>query len=166
MPRVLVIASRNARSASSALIRAAQAWRAWSHTTDVLTAGDHTRTVEAIALRGGMTESTVADLHTRSTARLVLSREVSSDTAAARDAWLLAQVGRGYDWTGAVGAAWMQWRAWDDPSRWWCSEATAVCAATHGLLPISPYIRGVMPTQCVDLLLAAGWEVTSDACQP
>jgi len=31
-----------------------------------------------------------------------------------------------------------------------------------GALTISPYIRGVMPTQCVDLHLAAGWHVVRD----
>lgn len=162
MPRVLVIASRNGRNAGSALIRASQMWRAWSHTSDVLTDGGHTRTVEALALHGGVIESTVADLMTRSTARIVLSREVSSDVAAARDAWLLAQVGTGYDLGGAIGAGWAQWREWDDPSRWYCSELTAAGAVKHGLLTVSPYIRGVMPTQCVDLLLAGGWQVVTD----
>lgn len=162
MARALIIASRNARNIGSAAIRAGQLWRAWSHTADVLTAGDYTQTVEALALSGGVVVRDKAELiDKRSTAHVMLSREVPSDVAAARDAWLLAQVGKPYDWLGAVGAAWLQVREWQDDSRWFCSEGTTTCSVVHGLLPLSPYIRGVMPTQCVDLHLAAGWQVVT-----
>lgn len=160
MPHALVIAARN-RAPGSAVIRLAQGWRAWSHTADVLT-GEPGVTVEALALRGGVVRSTVADLtQHRSSAYITLARELPADALAARDAWLLAQVGRGYDWTGAVGAAWGQMRQWDDPARWWCSEQTCMASSVADALTISPYIRGVMPTQAVDLHLAAGWHVVT-----
>lgn len=158
MPHIVTIASRS-HTIGSAIIRAGQAWRAWSHTADVLTAGGHADTVEALASRGGVVRSTVVDLtQHRASAHICLSREVSSDIAAARDAWLLDQVGIGYDWAGAILAGWAQWREWNRPDLWFCSELSAASAARHGLLNMSPYVRGVMPTQCVDLLLAAGWQ--------
>lgn len=156
MPRIIVIASR-ARTVGSAVIRASQAWRAWSHTSDVITVGGYVETVEALAIPGRVVRRSVADLRQRSSESIVLSREVSSDAAAMRDRLLIEQVGHGYDYTGAALAGWAQWRQWDDPGRWWCSELTAWAAAQIGALQVSPYIRGVMPTQCVDLLLAAGW---------
>lgn len=162
MPHVLIIASRNGRNVGSAAIRAGQLWRAWSHTADVLTAGDYTQTVEALALAGGVVVRDVAELiGRRSTAHVVLSREVSSDVAAARDEWLCDQRGKGYDWLGAVGGAWLQVREWQDDAKWFCSELSAAASQRHGLLTVSPYIRGVMPTQCVDLHLAAGWQVVT-----
>lgn len=156
MPQALVIATR-ARNPGSALIRAAQGWRAWSHTASVLADG-HT-TIEALAIPGRVVPKTVPDLLDRASAHVVLAREVSADTAAARDRWLLNQEDTWYDYLGAGLAGWAQWREWDDPARWWCSELTAAGESAVGLLTVSPYIRGVMPTQCVDLLLAAGWRV-------
>jgi hypothetical protein len=161
MPHALVVASRS-HAPGSALIRAAQGWRAWSHTADVLTDGDYIQTVEALATRGRVVVSTVKDLARRSTARIVLARELPADALAKRDAWLLEQENTGYDFGGAVLAGWAQWREWDDPGRWWCSELTAAAASRVGALTVSPYIRGVMPTQCVDLLLAAGWHVVRE----
>ncbi len=159
MPRILVIASRAANLGSVA-IRAAQFGRAWSHTADVFVAGGYHWTAEALASRGGVVQSSVEDLQRRSSEWIALGKEVSADAAAKRDQWLTAQIGKGYDYTGAVGAAWWQWRKMDDPQRWWCSELTACAAAVAGM-PLSPYIKGVMPTQCVDLLIAAGWEPVS-----
>lgn len=158
MPRIVVMASR-AHSIGSAAIRAAQLGRAWSHTADVLTAGDYTDTIEALALRGGVVQDTVQGLRARSSEYISFALEVSPEQAAARDAWLLAQRGRGYDFGGAVFGAWWQWRQWQDPERWFCSELSASAAQRIGALHVSPYIKGVMPTTCVDLLLAAGWRV-------
>lgn len=157
MPRVVVIAAR-AHNIGSVAIRTAQLWRAWSHTADVLTAGDYTGTVEALALHGGVVCETVEGLKARSSRILTLSKEVSSDAAAARDAWLLRQEGKPYDWLGAGLAAWWQWRRWNDDDAWWCSEMSTASVAHIGALTVSPYIRGVMPTDCVDLLIAAGFD--------
>lgn len=161
MPHIRVIAARS-RTPAGALIRLSQGWRAWSHTADVLTAGAGEQTVEALASRGGVVLSSVESLQARSSAMITLAREVSADVAAARDVWLESQLGARYDWTGAVLAGWAQWREWDDPTAWWCSELTAAAAEHVQLLHVSPYIRGVMPTQCVDLLLASGWYVVGE----
>ena len=41
----------------------------------------------------------------------------------AADAWLRAQLGKPYDWTGILG--FLFWRDWQDDDAWWCSEAAA-----------------------------------------
>lgn len=151
----VTIASRKRHSPAAAAIRLAQGWRAWSHTADLMP--DLRTTVEALALRGGVVPRQLADLVAESSDWIAVAWHPASDSAAlASDEWLAQQIGADYDWTGAIGTAWGQLRQMDDPARWWCSELSAVRAARAGAITISPYIRGVMPTTCIDLLIAAG----------
>ena len=150
----VTIGARKGNSLGSALIRAAQGWRSWSHTADLLP--DLRTTVECLALDGGVVTRTLHDLHARSGDWIALAWQCDADKAAETDRWLRQQEGKGYDWGGAVGTAWAQMRDWQDPERWYCSELSAMRAHLAGALPLSPYIRGVMPTACVDLLIAAG----------
>lgn len=46
------------------------------------------------------------------------------------EAFVLAQVGKPYDWTGVVGIGLD--RNWQDPSAWWCSELVMAAAAAGG----------------------------------
>lgn len=151
----VTIGARKGNSVGSAIIRAAQGWRSWSHTADLLP--DLRTTVECLALEGGVVERTLQDLHARSGDWIALGWQPRDEAAAlASDRWLGGTLGAGYDWGGAIGTAWAQMRDWQAPDRWYCSELSAMRAHRAGALPLSPYIRGVMPTACIDLLVAAG----------
>lgn len=151
----VTIGARKTSSIGSAIIRAAQGWRSWSHTADLLP--DLRTTVEALALDGGVVTRTLHDLHARSGDWVALGWQPRDAESAQRsDDWLGNTLGARYDWTGAIGTAWAQMRDWQAPDRWYCSELSAMRAHKAGALPLSPYIRGVMPTACVDLLIAAG----------
>ena len=109
------------------------------------------------AWRGRVVTRTLSDLDARSGDWIALGWHPASEARGIEsDDWLVDQIGRAYDWGGAVGTGVLQLRRWQHPGHWYCSELSAARAAMAGALTVSPYIRGVMPTQCADLLIAAG----------
>lgn len=54
-------------------------------------------------------------------------------------AFLLNQLGAGYDWFGAIGLPLLRSGDWQDPNRWWCSELILAALGAGGLWLVDPF---------------------------
>lgn len=52
--------------------------------------------------------------------------------AAAGIAWARSQIGRPYDWWGALGLSFSPFRNWQDPAKWFCYEFAAMILKRAG----------------------------------
>lgn len=69
----------------------------------------------------------------------------------AATAFAEAQIGKGYDWLGAIGIPLTYSDDWADDSRWWCSELVFAIVLAGGTGLFDPdYMKRVRP---VDLLM-------------
>lgn len=135
-------------------IRAAQAFGPFGHVASV---AQSRATIEALAFPGRVVVRDVPNLLARSTYAETLALGVSEQQAADRDGYLFEQIGKRYDYLGAVGSAWLQVRQWQSPDQWFCSELEAKADQMIGALVISEYLRGISPMQLYSLMIAAGW---------
>jgi uncharacterized protein YycO len=112
------------RSIPSALIRAIDGGAA-SHCGIELPSG---AVVDSSWAGGGVAQQSRAEF-------LAADRVLIADVPlhlpdqAQAERWLIAQLGKGYDYTALVG--WAFWRDWNDAGSWYCSEL-AIAAAVAG----------------------------------
>lgn len=111
----------------SLLIRAIT-WSRWSHCA--LVVGDE---VIESAMFAGVRRRPLAELIAASSAHSIVDLPVQD--AAAVVAAAESQIGRSYDWAGALGLALR--RGWQDRRAWFCSELVAWAADAAG----SPWFR-------------------------
>lgn len=123
---VRIVFSRR-RNLGSVLLRTFL-WSAWSHCAIV--DGDHV--IEAAAPHGVLRRPLVEMLAQASKFEII---DVPARSALAVIAAARAQVGKRYDWSGALGIA--ARRRWQDEDRWFCSELIAWAFARGG----SPLVR-------------------------
>jgi uncharacterized protein YycO len=111
---------------------------------------------------GGVIHATLRDgVHAQSMAEFLRDRIVVQEIPVflpnqpAADAWLRAQLGKPYDWTGILG--FLFWRDWQDDAAWWCSEAGAGWFLAGGASFASRHSRiGVRLFQEIAYARAAG----------
>lgn len=89
-------------------------WSSWSH-CGIVTPG--MTVIEAAAFHG-VIERTYADFIVSASKYSVKVIPLESDALAVQ--WARSQIGKPYDWSGAIGLAFH--REWDDPAAWFCSE--------------------------------------------
>lgn len=79
---------------------------------------------------------------------IVVYRDMSIwvDDPDAATAFAEAQVGKGYDWPGAIGIPFTYSEDWSDDSRWWCSDLAFAIALAGGTKLFDPaFMRRVRP---------------------
>jgi uncharacterized protein YycO len=96
-------------------------WSSWSHCAIVTPEGT---VIEAAAPHGVIERSRATFLAGVSK---FSEKTIDLPDDAAAIAWARAQIGKPYDWLGALGLAFH--REWDNPERWWCSELVEGAAA-------------------------------------
>lgn len=126
------------RTPVALLIRLGDGMRQWSHEAGILADGEHV--VEATALHG-VVLTPIAELMRRASEHLIVERTVADK--ASGDSWALSTLGAGYDWFGVVGKPLN--RAWENDTRWFCSEHNTAWHAACGLRLFRPGTRGVGP---------------------
>lgn len=124
-----VILTRS-NSISSWLIRirlsiARRRWERWSHALVVLEDGVIQSTFKA----GGVRKGRLQDVLKHASVANVLTIDLRDEAAAA--SWLLAQVGKPYDWRACWGLA-ISSREWRDDYAWFCFELVAGAALAGG----------------------------------
>lgn len=101
----------------------------WSHSACIVDEGKHSFVVEARAFSGvsmvGMSEF----MDRYESTPVVVEYEVPDPDAG--NAWLLSQVGCGYDYLAFLGRAFR--KSWDDPGRWICRELAEARLQAAGL---------------------------------
>jgi uncharacterized protein YycO len=112
-------------------------WSSWSHCA-IVTPQD--TVIEAAAFRG-VVEHPLAGFLAGVSARSFKDIPVPDDAAAI--AWARAQIGRPYDWWGAIGLAFH--REWNRPDTWFCSELVEAAAAAGGRTRLVAQARRVTP---------------------
>lgn len=111
------------RSLPTVLIRWVT-WSQWSH-VGIITPQD--TVIEARAFHG-VVETPLAEAVQRASHSAVIGVTLPDEAAAL--AWAGAQLGKRYDWTGAIGIGLR--REWDQPNAWWCSELAEGALAAGG----------------------------------
>ena len=129
------------RTVSSFLIRAIDGMGPWSHCAGLLEDGEHV--IEAVAFKGGVVITPLADLIRRSSEVELVRRWVPDK--AAGDAWARSTVGRPYDWLGAAGVRWG--RDWEREDKFFCSEHDVLWRKHAGAPSYRPGTRGVSPNE-------------------
>ena len=137
----------------AALIRSMPPWGPWSHCA--VEVGDGW-VVEALALRGGVVQTTIAELLGRSSAWQRVELDVPDSEAGIR--WARDTIGAGYDWFGVLGIP-ARRRRWGSARRWYCSEHCAEAIHRAGRQILTPGMHGITPTQLAHLTRAAGHRV-------
>ena len=108
-----------------ALPRSRFAWAQSSHCFIVY--GD--RWYQSCAPKG-VSVINVSDVSKRDT--IVKTIEYNVPDAVAGETFLVSQLGKGYDYKGAIGLAIAPTRAWNDDSDWFCYELAAACLEASG----------------------------------
>lgn len=132
----LIFARR--RTLGSVLIRWFT-WSAWSHVA--VTFDGHT-IIDATLKHGGVKLHGWREFMDEYPDRMLVNVALPDEEAA--HAWLLAQLGKRYDWTALVGLV-MRSRRWADPSAWFCSELVAAAIAAGGLPLFSEEVARITP---------------------
>lgn len=112
-------------------------WSSWSHCGIVLP--DNT-VVEARAFEG-VVHRPLSALIAQSSAWSFKDIPLPNDEAA--HAFALSQVGKPYDWTGAIGIALR--REWHESDAWFCSELVEAAAMAGGRERFVQQVRRVTP---------------------
>lgn len=152
---VLTLLYTRTPTLSAALIRAMPPWGPWSHSALVLSDAE---VIEALALRGGVVRSTVAEVLARSSAWMRVELDVPDALAA--ETWARETVGLHYDWLGVVGIP-ARNRGMGSPRRWYCSEHGAAAIERAGHRILTPGMHGLTPTHLAQLTQAAGHRVVA-----
>ena len=135
MTHATILFSRS-RTLGSLLIRSAT-WSRWSH---VCLATPDGTAIEATAAHG-VQEVDVYDVIDRSS-MVALGRVWCPDVPAAI-AWARRQVGKPYDYFGALGLG--LHREWQQDDKWWCSELVEAALAKGGNLRFRHDLQRVTP---------------------
>lgn len=139
MPALTAIYTRT-RSLGSVLIRAGAWWGPWSHCGLV----DGQAVIEALALKGGVVRTPLADVLARS------SEHELVDIACLRPElgleWARSTIGQPYDWTGVLAIP-LRARDWQAPGRWYCSEHLEVALVRAGVTRWRLGMHGISPCQ-------------------
>lgn len=112
-------------------------WSRWSHVA-VVTLED--TVVEAVAFHG-VREITLKEALARATDYQIV--ETSCPNPFAAQMWARSQIGKPYDYTGALGLG--LHREWDDPSAWWCSEHATAAMVAGGEVWFKRDMRRITP---------------------
>lgn len=103
-------------------------WSPWSHEAIVMEDGESV--IDATFTHGGVRQRPLADVLAVSSQYAF--REFEVPDAEAGYAFVRAQLGKPYDWTGVLGLA--LHRDWQEDDAWWCSEISEAWLAACGLV--------------------------------
>jgi uncharacterized protein YycO len=112
-------------------------WSSWSHCGIVT---PHNTVIEAAAFKG-VVEHSLAGFLSGVSKHSFKDIPVPDDAAAL--AWARSQIGKPYDWWGAIGLAFH--REWGEPGSWFCSELVEAAAVAGGRIRFVAQARRVTP---------------------
>lgn len=140
MSRHLTVIYTRTRTLGSMLIRAGAWWGPWSHCALV----DGDTVIEALALRGGVVVTPLAEVQRRSSHHAI-ERIPCCDPQAGL-AWARGTVGQPYDWVGLLAIP-LRERRWQADGRWYCSEHVEAALIRAGRHRFRPGMHGISPCQ-------------------
>lgn len=116
-------------------------WSPWSHVACVLA---NKRVIESTAAHKGVRETTLDAVLVRASAFQFGHTTVTAEA----ERFLLAQVGKPYDWTALAGI--YLHRDWQQDDAWFCSELAAATAQAGGRTLIRRRLSRVTPVDLYD----------------